>query len=121
MSNTDSKTDNVESFNWYLKTLKEEQDKKRGSFRSAQEEIDPKIEVDLLRLIKFFTPSVDRFMDLCKTELDVSLIEASKILDKLQNNKEIVIEEISKPSNDAALTPVTERIIKITDEGLKKI
>lgn len=116
-----SKQDNAESFNWYLKTLQAEQQKKKGDFRSVEQEFNPEIVSNLLRFIKVFSPSVERLMDFCKNELDVSLIEATTILDNLEKNEEIVVEEVSKPSADQTAAAIIERIVKITSKGLEKI
>lgn len=116
-----SKQDNAESFNWYLKTLQEEQQKKKSGSRSVEQEFNPEIVSNLLRFIKVFSPSVERLMDFCKNELDVSLIEATKILDDLEKEKDIIVEEISKPSNDPANVTTVERVVTITNKGLEKI
>lgn len=120
MSNMQSKQDNAESFNWYLKTLQEEQERKR-TFEKSGEVVDSEIVLNLLRFIKVFSPSVERLMEFCKTELKTSLLEATNILDRLEKDDEIVVEEISKPSGDPAHTPMVERIVRITSKGLEKI
>ncbi len=121
MSNMQSKQDNAESFNWYLKTLQEEQKRQSRSPEPDEEIAVSKIESDLLRFIKVFSPSVERLMEFCKTDLETSLLEATKILDKLEKEEEIVIEEISRPTGNPNNMPVVERVVKITSKGLKKI
>ncbi len=121
MSSMQSKQDNTESFNWYLKTLQEEQKRQSRSVGLDEEVVDDETEINLLRFIKVFSPSVERLMEFCKTELGTSLLEVTNILDRLEKDGEIVVEDISKPSGDPPQVSVVERIVRITSKGLEKI
>jgi hypothetical protein len=114
MNNSQSNPENKESFYWFLKTLREEREKTGQQSSAADEPLPEAVrrqkEIDLLRFIKVFTPSKDKFMEVSQPEFGLSLIEASNILEKLEKDGEITSLAIA---NEIKLT--------ITDKGRARL
>lgn len=106
---------NPVSFNWFLKSLKEQQSQSRSLKEPHQEQ-----EIQLLRFIKVFEPPVEKLMEIGKAELDLSLLAVTDILEKLKANDEITFEVITKPGG-ASASSFDERIVKITRAGLTRL
>ncbi|MDQ3180176.1 MAG: hypothetical protein M3Q33_06620, partial [Acidobacteriota bacterium] len=107
-----------ESFNWFLKTFKEEQQQRQSK---ADEQPSQKQEIKMLRLIKFFEPPVEKLMEISKAELELSLLAVADILEKLEANGEIVLEVVTKSGGDANALTFKEKIAKITPKGQTRI
>lgn len=113
-----SKTDEAnESFYWYLKTLKEQEQKRMSS--KALDEMSSKapdemLEFNILRFVKLLEPTVERLLEICEKELNISLLTASSILEKLEKSKQIQIVESPDPAK-------TDKIVKLTENGLQTL
>lgn len=117
-----SKVDNPESFNWFLKTLQEEEKKQGVSGEQPRAELDPAIEINVLRFVKVLSPTVDKLMDFAKNELNLSMLTTTLVLDELEKAGDIEIKEVL-PAGDTAggTAQATERIVRITKQGAEKL
>ncbi len=106
-----------ESFSWFLKSFKEQQQRQS----KADEKPNQEQEIKMLRLIKVFEPSVEKLMEIGKDELDLSLLAITDILEKLEANGEIAFEAITKLSGNAGAPTIKERIAKITPQGQTRL
>lgn len=108
MSNMQSKVDESnESFYWYLKTIEEQEQK-----RTAANQPDNEQEINVLRFIKLFEPTVERLIGLCEKETGMSVLTVSSILERLEESEEIKYEKSS--SSDT-------KIVQITKKGLERL
>lgn len=124
MSNMQSKVDNpadIDSFSWFVKTLDEEQQKQNVSGEHLADELDESQTINLLRFIKVSDPSVSSLMEFCKSELGMSVLTTTNVLDKLEKRGDITIVEVSRASEIPSRPVLVEKIVKITAKGLKKL
>jgi hypothetical protein len=115
-----SKIENPESFNWFLKTLQEEQ-KKQGVSGEQPDTLDQSQIINILRFVKVFSPTIDKLMEFCKSELALSILTTTEVLDKLEKEGDIAIKAAPRPAETPSAPQITDRIVTITDEGLKKL
>lgn len=111
--------ENPESFSWFLKTFKEQQQQQQQS--KVDEQPNQAQEIQILRFIKIVEPSVEKLMEIGKTELNLSVLGITEILEKLEENDEIVFEMISKSDGDANTPASKEKIAKITPQGQTRL
>lgn len=120
-SSIQSKADNPESFNWFLKTLQEEEKKQGISGEQPGAELDETTKINLLRFIKVVRPTVGKLMDFSKGELNLSMLTTTLLLDEMEKGGDIAIEELPQPAQDSGGVHITDKIVRITDQGLAKL
>jgi hypothetical protein len=98
-------TDESEKYYWYLKTIEEQEQKRR-----LVEQPDTEHEINILRFIKQLEPTGERLMEICQRELGIPFLTASSILETLEKAKEIqyVVGESGKK-------------IEITKKGMQRL
>ena len=111
MSDMQSKPDEgSESFYWYLKTLKEQEQKRGSGNRTDNEQ-----EINILRFIKQLEPTVERLMEICEKS-GISLLTASSILENLEKSKGIQFLEYTDSVNQTKI-----KVVQITENGQKRL
>ena len=109
--------ENPDRINWFLKSLKEQQQSQSKSSEQPNQEQ----EIQILRFIKIFNPPVEKLMEISKAELDLSLLMVTDILERLEANGEIAFQVITKSSSDANAPTFKEKIATITPKGLTRL
>ncbi|MGI8641991.1 MAG: hypothetical protein ACR2MG_18835 [Pyrinomonadaceae bacterium] len=97
---------NPESFSWYVKSLQEQD--------SPSQMSEAEKRTNLLRMIKLLSPiPVGKLVEISQSELNTSVLEISKILEKLSNSEEITMKEETEFGG--------QKVVRITELGLAKL